>query len=297
MRRYLWIPILAVAVVLGGVAMNLNQHLERSRTDYTKLQTDEAATRERYGNAINEIAAIQDSLEAIVVGDDGTRDLQEQLDGERSLTRERSDETMARIATIRAGVERAKDRIVDLEKRLKESDGKIAGLDKLVKNLRASVVEKEQVIAQLTTRVDELQTQVAGLTTKVQEGAQLIEAQAVTIETQTAAIEERRRELGTVLYTIGTKSELKDAGLVVSKGGVLGIGRTLKLSGEFPAARFTPLDTDKQDVIRIAADEARLLSDQPVSSYALVQVGDAVELHILDPLAFRTVKHVVIMTL
>jgi chromosome segregation ATPase len=296
MRRFLWIPILAVAVVLGGIAMNLNQNLERSRTDYTKLQSDEAATRERYGNAISEIAAIQDSLDAIVLGDDGTRELQQQLDAERSLSKERTDETMDRIATIRAGVERAKTRIVDLESRLKESDGKIAGLDKLVKNLRASVAEKEQVIAQLTTRVDELQTQVAGLTTKVQEGEQLIEAQAVTIESQTAAIEDRRRELGTVLYTIGTKSELKDAGLVVSKGGVLGIGRTLKLSGEFPAGHFTPLDTDKEQVIHIAAEEARLLSDQPVSSYALVQVGEEVELHILDPLAFRTVKHVVIMT-
>ena len=49
-------------------------------------------------------------------------------------------------------------------------------------------------------------------------------------------------------------------------------------------------------MIHIAAEEARLLSDQPVTSYALVQVGKEVELHILDPQAFRTVKHVVIMT-
>ena len=70
---------------------------------------------------------------------------------------------MDRIAVIRAGVERAKTRIVDLESAAcRRATSKMAGLDKLVKNLRASVAEKEQVIAQLTTRVDELQTQVAG---------------------------------------------------------------------------------------------------------------------------------------
>lgn len=296
MRRHLWIPLLLAAVVLTGVAVKLNRNLAESRSQYATLRADEAATRERYGLAIGEIAAIQDSLEAIVVGDDGTRKLEEQLDAERSLSRERSDETMDRIAVIRAGVERAKSRIQDLEARLQKSDVKMAGLEKLVQNLRASVAEKELVITQLTARVEELQTQVAGLTTKVQEGEQLIEAQAVTIETQTAAIEERRRELGTVYYTIGTKKELKEAGLVVSKGGILGLGRTLKLSGTFDPAQFTALDTDRQTVIHIAAEEARVLSDQPVTSYALVPVGKELELHILDPLAFRTVKHVVIMT-
>ncbi len=283
-------------MVLAGVACKLNQNLAQSRTEYATLRADEAATRERYGQAIGEIAAIQDSLEAIVVGDDGTRKLEEQLDTERSLSRERSDETMERIAVIRAGVERAKARIQDLEARLQASDVKVAGLEKLVQNLRASVAEKELVITQLTARVEELQTQVAGLTTKVQEGEQLIEAQAVTIETQTAAIEDRRRELGTVYYTIGTKKELKEAGLVVSKGGILGIGRTLKLSGEFDASMFTALDTDKQTVIHIAAEEARVLSDQPVTSYSLVPAGKELDLHILDPQAFRAVKHVVIMT-
>jgi hypothetical protein len=296
MRRFLWIPLLLLAVVLAGSAIKLNQNLNRSRAEYTALQAAEQATRDRYGQAIGEIAAIQDSLDAIVVGDDGTRELTQQLDAEKSLTKERSDETMDRIAVIRAGVERAKARILDLEARLQAGDEKMAGLEKLVKNLRTSVAEKEVVIAQLTTRVDELQTQVAGLTTKVQEGSQLIEAQAVTIETQTAAIEDRRRELGTVYYAIGSKKELKKAGLVVSKGGVLGLGRTLKLSGQFDASQFTPVDTDKETVIHIAAEEARLLSDQPVTSYALVQVGKEMELHILDPLAFRAVKHVIIMT-
>jgi hypothetical protein len=296
MRQYLWIPLLLAAVVLAGVAWKLNQNLEQSRAEYTALRTDEATTRERYGQAIGEIAAIQDSLEAIVVGDDGTRKLSEQLDTERSLTRERSDETMERIAVIRAGVERAKTRIEDLEARVKAGDVKIAGLEKLIQNLRASVAEKELVITQLTSRVEELQTQVTGLTTKVQEGEQLIEAQAVTIETQTAAIEDRRRELGTVYYTIGTKKELKEAGLVVSKGGILGIGRTLTLTGEFKPSLFTPLDTDKATMIHIAAEKARVLSDQPVTSYTLVPVGKELELHILDPQAFRAVKHVVIMT-
>ncbi|HOX24441.1 MAG TPA: hypothetical protein PLL30_01630 [Candidatus Krumholzibacteria bacterium] len=295
MRRYLWIPLLVAAVVLMVVAVGLNRNLEQSRSEYAALQAEEASTREQYNQAIGEIAAIQDSLEAIVIGEEGARKLKEQLDAERSLTRERSDETMERIAVIRAGVERAKTRLLDLEARLDESNVKIAGLEKLVQNLRASVADKERIVAQLTTRVDELQTQVAGLTTKVQEGEQVIAEQEMTIETQTAAIEDQRREMGTVFYAIGTKDELKDAGLVVSKGGILGLGRTLTLSGKFEPSMFTPMDTDQQTVIRIPAEEARLLSDQPIESYSLVPIGKEMELQILDPEAFRAVKHVVIL--
>jgi hypothetical protein len=130
-------------------------------------------------------------------------------------------------------------------------------------------------VAQLTERVDELQTEVT--------------AQAVVIE-------DSRRELGTIYYTYGSKDDLKDAGLIVSKGGVLGFGKTLEPSGQLDQTLFTALDTDLQTVIHIPAEKAKVLSDQPPASYQLVAVGDQLELHIVDPKAFRTVKHVVIVT-
>jgi predicted nucleic acid-binding Zn-ribbon protein len=285
-----------VIVVLGGTAAVLYQRLQQRSADYTALQADEQATRDRYSRAIEEIAAIQDSLNAIVLGDEGARALADQLEAEKSLSQTRGDQAMARIASIRAGLERAKHRIQELDAEVQEGGVKIAGLEKMIQNLRRSVAEKEELIVQLTHRVEALQTQVAGLEAEVEEGNQTIEAQAVTIEYQAVAIDNTRRELGTVYYAIGTKKELKSAGLIVAKGGLLGIGRTLEPSGQIDQTMFTPMDTDRDTVIHIPAEKARVLSDQPPLSYELQKVGEQMELHILDPRAFRMVKHVIIMT-
>lgn len=295
MRRPVVIVMVVALVALLGASTVLFLNLRQAKTDYAILQADEQATRDRYDSAINEIAAIQDSLNTIILGDDGAQALATELQSETSLSRAAGDEAMARIGVIKAGIERARDRIQELETKLDESGVQIAGLEKMIAGLRRTVAEKETMVAQLTQRVDELQTQVTGLTAEVAQNQQVIQAQETTIQDQVAEIEARRRALGTVYYTIRSKDELKDSGTIVSTGGLLGIGRTLKPSGRIDPTLFTPLDTDLESVIDIPSDEARVLSSQPVDSYALVTAEDHTELRILDPLAFRTVKHVIIM--
>jgi type II secretory pathway component PulJ len=282
MKKPLQIALVLGVIVCFGAAIMLyqrlqdrSQQLEQSVADYAELQADEQQMRAEYGKAIDEIAAIQDSLNTIVLGEEGMRTLTTQLDQEVSLTQSGGDAALARIAVIKAGIQRTKERIQELDARLKESGVRLSGLEKMIRSLRQAVAEKEVQVAQLTERVDELQTEVT--------------AQAVVIE-------DSRRELGTIYYTYGSKDDLKDAGLIVSKGGVLGFGKTLEPSGQLDQTLFTALDTDLQTVIHIPAEKAKVLSDQPPASYQLVAVGDQLELHIVDPKAFRTVKHVVIVT-
>lgn len=297
MRKPVLFMSLAVAVVvLLGVAGVLYQRLQQRTSEYAALQKDEQAARDRYGEAINEIAAIQDSLNAIVLGEEGTQALTTQLEAEKSLSRDRGDEAVARIAAIRAGLQRAKDRIKELEDQLQKSGVKVAGLEKMIRNLRATVAEREAVIAQLTQRVEQLQTQVTGLTAEVAEGQATIQAREATIMSQTAAIESSRRELATIYYTIGSKKELTGDGVIAATGGLLGIGRTLKPTGKIDETRFMALDTDQETLIVIPAPKARVLSAQPPGSYELQKVDGEMELHILDPQAFRAIKRVIIMT-
>ncbi len=288
--------LVAAVVLLLGAAIVLYQKLERRTAEYTTLQANEQETRRRYGQAIEEIGAIQDSLNAIALGEEGARQLATQLEAEKNLSQNTGDKAMARIATIKAGIERARGRIQDLEKQLKESNVQITGLQKLVKNLRTQITEREATIVQLTTRVKSLETEVSGLTVQVQEGQQKIDEQQTTIEDQAAKIEDARREIGTIYYVIGSKDNLKNAGLIEGKGGILGIGKTWKPSGLIDESKFTAMDTDQETVIPIPANKARVLSNQPVSSYELRQVGEQMELQILDAKAFRTVKHVIVMT-
>lgn len=283
------VPILAaIAVVSLGVAYSYNQKLAQSRADYAMLQAEEQATNARYGAAIEEVASIQQSLNEIDLGEQGTQALQSELAQEKRLSEDRGEQTMARIAEIKAGVERANERIRELDEKVKAGDIKVAGMEKLISGLRRSVSEKEEQITLLVARVDELQTQVVGLETEVA-------FMDVELQQKSASLEESRRELGTVYYVVGTKKELSNAGIIESKGGILGIGKTVKPTGHFDDRQFTALDTDFASVIPVEAEEAKVISAQPVDSYALADNGDGIELRILDPEAFRAVKHVIIV--
>jgi hypothetical protein len=253
------------------------------------LRAEDEATRARYGEAIESIATIQDSLNAIVLGDSAVRLLPSGFETEAGLNGGRSDEVLDRISVIKAGIERTKTRIQELDAQLERSGVRVAGLERMIAGLRRDVARKESQVAFLEGRVDSLETQVAGLTTEVRQGRETISAQSQTIE-------EKRRELGTVFVAIGTKRELTTSGLVEPAGGFLGLGRTLRPSGTLDETLLTPVDTDVQTVVRIPAPRARVLSAQPTSSYALEPAGEELRLRILDPREFRKVRHLVILT-
>jgi peptidoglycan hydrolase CwlO-like protein len=260
------------ALLLGAAVVSYSKYRQASE-QYATLQEEEQSTRSRYGQAIGEIAMIQDSLNAIVLGDAEARQL-----ANSSYQSEQSggDAALARISVIKAGIERTRDRIEELDARLKKSGVRLAGLEKMVARLRTNLAEKETQVAALTTQVQSLEGEV---------------------QQQAVHLEERRREIGTVYYTIGSKKELTDAGLVVARGGVLGIGKTLEPTGQMQPALATTMDTDYETVIRIPAARAEVVSHQPASSYTLVEVEeDVFELRIVDPAQFRTVRHLVIMT-
>ena len=289
MRRLAQFVLIVVAVVLVGATLVLFQKYRVAHANYLEVKSAEETVRAQYAEAFNAIGEIQDSLNAIRIGE-GAVNLQPQgLQSERRLTEPSRQEVMESIALLNASIQRTKERIADLESSLRKSGLQMAGLKKMVTQLKKSVAEREEQVAQLTGQVNELQTQVAGLQVTVQQSQD-------TILAKNQVIEEDRRQMGTVYYVIGTKKELEDRGLIVAKGGVLGLGKTVQLSGRFDDHLFTAMDTDLESVIRASATKAQVLSPQPVSSYELKVEGKQVELHILNPEEFRKVKHVVIMT-
>ena len=84
--------------------------------------------------------------------------------------------------------------------------------------------------------------------------------------------------------------------MIIAKGGLLGLGKTLQPSGLTDPAAFTPVDTDQETVVPIASAKARVLSAQAPTSYELRLNNGQLELHILDPQEFRKVRQVVILT-
>jgi polyhydroxyalkanoate synthesis regulator phasin len=270
-------------VVFVGLGVFCAFLILRTRQDAAALKTlriREQATRGEYEQAIDDITAIEDSLSAITERGQGLR--ASSLAAERRLSPTRGDEALAKVSELRAGIERARERIGDLEARLRTSGGRNAGLERLVDRLKTGLVGKEQMVAQLSSRVDSLRRHVSGLTAQVAD--------------QQASLEEQRRELGTVRFRIGSRRELLKSGVVIARGGVLGIGKTLDPAGQADESSYQILDTDHESVLPIGSERARVLTAQPVDSYRLERVNGLLELRILDPHAFRKVRTLVIVT-
>lgn len=282
MRGVVLFVLVAVVVLLIGATAVLFRKYEKTAAEQTESQA-------RYTEAIDAIAEIQDSLFAIVPGDSGMTAPSADLQTEQSLTEPQTRQALDRIALINKSIGRTKDRIRELEGRIEKNGVRVAGLQRLITSLKQVVSEKESEVALLSGRVDSLQVQVVGL-----EGA--VAQSQETIRARDEMLEQRRQELATVYLLVGTKKELSASGVIVSKGGFLGMGKSVQLTGNFDESRFSRLDTDHEKLVRAPGPKARVLSAQPTSSYELRLEGDQVELHILNAREFCKVKHLVIMT-
>ncbi len=189
MRR---VPILVlglISVLLMGATVVSYSKYRKSVENFAEMKAESESTQMRYGAAINEIAVIQDSLNAIVLGEEAVQAIPARGQREVEAPGTVHDQVLERIATLKGAIERTKERIQVLDSRLKRNGVKIAGMEKMIDGLKKSVIEKEEQIAQLSSQVDTLQGQVSGLSTEV--------------ETKQQEITQRQVELATVYYTMG----------------------------------------------------------------------------------------------
>jgi predicted nucleic acid-binding Zn-ribbon protein len=283
-----WV-LIGITVLLAGVATGFYVQNQKTHQQLVAAQETGTQAQDRYDRTLESIAEIQDSLDAVAVGPEGRAMFEGKTEAERRMSGPNRQDALDRIAALRTSIAQNKERIQALEANVKKSGIKVASLNKLIASLKRNVSEKEDEIAILNARVESLNTQVTVLNTTVAERED-------TLRTRDVQIEEKRREMATVYYVVGDKQQLKESGVIESKGGVLGVGKTITPSRAPNPAAFAALDTDQETIIRTPTAKARLISAQPAGSYALQLVDGHMELHILNPTEFRKVKQVVILS-
>jgi len=289
MRRYIPIALVAVALLLAAGSVMLWQKNQTLTRDVDNARASKDAAQTQYSDALGAIAEIQDSLATLGVTEATGPILPGSQAAEGGLTAEQQRTALDRIALLKAGIVRTKERIQTLENKLHKSGIHLASLERMIGNLKRAATEREEQIAALSVQVDSLHTEVTGLTA-------VVETTRDSIQTQAVAMDDQKREIGTVYYVIGSKGELQKAGVVKARGGVLGLGATLLPQSDVSTAMFKPIDTNNETVITIPSPKARVVSAQPLSSYMLVPSGGNMELRITDPAEFRTVKRLVIVS-
>jgi hypothetical protein len=171
------------------------------------------------------------------------------------------------ISLINQLLQKNKEMTADLQKKLKNANSKvgqlqgmIAEFEKMVASLNSQIEMKDVEIAQLSQEVQRLNIDVSQLTNQVQKVTQESQDKSQVINTQTIA-------LNKAYYAIGTVRELKENNVLVKSGGVLGMGRTLKMKKDFNRDYFTEIDIRKFNVLPLMVKKVKVVSVHPVGSY------------------------------
>ncbi len=136
------------------------------------------------------------------------------------------------------------DRVNDAESRLAASRQRVAALTGDTKTLTAQLAQFDSTITAFKSIIENQKAEIASLTAQV--GA--LQGETVTLKTEKAQLTVEKEALttekvaltverNTVYYVIGTKDELRKKGIIVKRGGLLGIGST-----DIPATTLNPAD-------------------------------------------------------
>lgn len=179
----------------------------------------------------------------------------------KELKTSTKDRINAEIKAINDLMEKNRSKIAELNRKLKNSGSKIAGFEKMIQSLNEQVAQKDTELLALNTQLTSLNTQVAQLQTSVDTLSVVSSQQANTISEQTTS-------LHTAYYIVGKSKELQESKVIDKTGGLLGIGKSPKLSDAFDNSKFTRIDYTQTMSIPVNSD-GKIVTTHPKDSYEL----------------------------
>jgi hypothetical protein len=200
----------------------------------------------------------------------------------KSDVRNKQSQIREDIQAIYDLMEKNKNRITSLSAKLKNSNLKISGMQKMIENLQLSLNLKDEEINELRTRIEGLNVELSNLGSNYR-----------AIEKENAA---KTEALNTAYYAIGTSKELKEKNVIAKEGGIIGLGKSTKVTPDFNREYFTKVNITQTNAISLGAKKVKLLTTHPKSSYKLIGEKPVEKLEIINPTEFwSSSKYLVIM--
>lgn len=190
------------------------------------------------------------------------------------------------LRTINELLEKNKDLIARLQRQVSSSGMKIAELQRAIVNLNRMAEEKTAEIVLLRGEMEKLNLDVKNLNTQLKSAEDKNVSQEKVIQEQTEAIEQQTAVMNTAWYAFGTAKELIQNGVLEKEGGVLGLGRILKIKEDFNREFFTQVDIRDLKSIPLYVKKAELVSTHPAGSYHFTREDKIESLDIDHPQEF-----------
>jgi DNA repair exonuclease SbcCD ATPase subunit len=185
------------------------------------------------------------------------------------MTRTTKDRINDNIAAINQMMNENRQKIDELNRKLKASGGKIKHLETIIQTLNEQLASKDRELAELNEKLAGLNTQVAQLQTSVDTLSKITASQSQTIAEQTTS-------LHTAYYVVGKSKDLQTMKVIDKSGGLLGIGKTAKLSSSFDNKNFTRIDYSQVNTIPVDSKNAKIVTTHPADSYSMNKENDKV---------------------
>lgn len=200
------------------------------------------------------------------------------------------------IKLMNAMLEESNKKIAELETKLRKSGINLKAYEKRIAALNESINSQNVEIAELKKVIEEKDMHLAQLNSKVDTLNIEMVKQADTISYKQQQIVDRTNQLNTAHLALGTYKELKEEGILLKEGGILGVGASKAIQENFDNKYFTELDIRTTKTIPLNVKKAKVISEHPNNSYTLVEEnGQIAYLQIDNPQEFwRISKYAVI---
>jgi hypothetical protein len=258
MKNYLTIAVVALLLSACTQANLDKAALEKSKSDNDSLKnlvTDRDASITDFISSFNEVERNLDSVTArqqLI-----TLSTQQQGDLKPSQRTRINDG----IYAINLLMEENRKKLAEMKRKLRNSSNKNVELAKAIATLNNQLAQKDVELIAMNERLFNLNAQVNDLQTALS-----IITEESMVKSQTIA--EETMALHTAYYLVAESKYLKDAKIIDRNGGLLGMGKTSKLSSNIDNNKFTRIDYTQTTTIEVNSN-MKLITTHPIDSYVL----------------------------
>lgn len=290
-NRFLTLSLIAGVLFLSA---SCNKIAEKSSL-YKNLraEADSLAVEAEMRNA--DLVDICKTIDDVVAGLDNIKDEERTLalqSVEIAVDAEAKVQAAENLKTIVLSIERYKQQIANLEKKLKLQPAQFRAT---INSLKKSLEEKELAIEELSYELgmqasvlDSIRARVVDLELTNDSLLQQIDEINVQMEAKQDVIDEQDATINAGYYVVGTQSELKKSGILVKK----------KVNPKVDARKFTKIDVRRNREFDLKTTKnVKLASLHPENSYTIeVNKFGSRTLKIKDPNAFwKQTRYLVIV--
>ena len=265
MKKITLFLVIAMAVAFSACNNQKNSNELQDKVD--SLATVEQLEKQEVDNMVQVINAISSAMDSIQMQEKMIFNMKEGTPKEQVLTKIKAFQEL--LAQKQAEIDK-------LTVNNKENKNVLANLTKLVENLKEEVNAKAAQIEKLRKLVEVKDANISSLKSDLRQVTEIAE----DLQDQNYIQEQK---LNTVYYIVGTKSELKDKGML--KGGFLSKKKTAYAN--LDKSKFTETDMRGFTKLVIESKSPKLITEKPASSYTLTKNSDGTStLQITDAQAF-----------